>query len=329
MSRPLRIQYAGAIYHVMARGNGRQSIFHDDGDYQRLTDGLEKTVDRTGWEVLAYVWMPNHIHLFLRTPKPNLSKGMQYLLSGYANWYAKRHQRTGHLFQGRFKGELIEDSSYFWTVSRYLHLNPTRGKRPLVQGPGDWQWSSYPGYADRRRQVDFVAYQAVWDAWQEESGGNDPVRAYRKFVEAGLAQPPANPLLAAWEGWLLGSESFLTRIKNKFQNPKQPDQVRHARRLGSMDPQVVIRAVAEHYGVDTQAYRQRRSTAAGRDLAAYLAHRHTTTTLRELAAPFGLNHPDSVSNLIRRAEKQLAQSPKDRKVAMMIVQTITKTENRV
>ena len=98
MARPIRIEYPNAIYHVMARGNGKQAIFHIEDDYRRMTDGLKKTVGRTGWEVLAYVWMPNHIHLFLRTPKPNLSKGMQYLLSGYANWYAKRHQRTGHLF---------------------------------------------------------------------------------------------------------------------------------------------------------------------------------------------------------------------------------------
>ena len=329
MARPLRIQYAGAIYHAMARGNGRQQLFHGDDDYRRMTDGLEKTVARTGWEIFAYVWMPNHIHLFFRTPKPNLSKGMQYLLSGYANWYAKRHQRTGHLFQGRFKSELIEDSSYFWTVGRYLHLNPTRGKRPLVQRPADWRWSSYPGYADRRRRVDYVAYQPMWDAWQGESGGSDPERAYRKFVEAGLDQPPANPLLDAWEGWLLGSEEFLKSIKRKFQSPRQPDQVRQARRLGSMEPQVLIQAVAQHYGLDADAYQQRRSTAAGRDLAAYLAHRHTTATLRDLAAPFGLNHPDSVSNLIRRAEKHLAQSRQDRNLAARIVDTIAKTENRV
>jgi putative transposase len=104
MAGPLRIQYARAIYHATARGNGRQRRFHgqrlfheddDYDDYQQMTDGLQKTVGRTGWEVFAYAWMPNHIHLFFRTPRPNLSKGMQYLLSGYANWYAKRHQRTG------------------------------------------------------------------------------------------------------------------------------------------------------------------------------------------------------------------------------------------
>ena len=75
MARPLRIQYAGAIYHAMARGNGRQLLFHGNDDYQRMTDGLDKTVSRTGWEVFAFVWRPNHIHLFFRTPQPNLSKG--------------------------------------------------------------------------------------------------------------------------------------------------------------------------------------------------------------------------------------------------------------
>ena len=111
MARPLRIQFEGAIYHVMARGNGKQLLFYAEDEYRRMMSGLEQTVLRTGWEVFSFVWMPNHIHLFFRTPHPNLSKVMQYLLSGYANWYAKRHQRPGHLFQGCFKEELIEDDS--------------------------------------------------------------------------------------------------------------------------------------------------------------------------------------------------------------------------
>jgi REP element-mobilizing transposase RayT len=118
MARPLRIEYTGAIYHVMSRGNARQAIFRDDVDRQKLLDGLEDTVIRYGWELFSFVFMPNHIHLFFRTPQPNLSRGMQRLLSSYANRYARRHRRGGHLFQGRFKGELIEDEGYFWSVSR-------------------------------------------------------------------------------------------------------------------------------------------------------------------------------------------------------------------
>lgn len=329
MARPLRIQYPGAIYHVMARGNGRQLLFHEEDDYQRLTDGLEKTVGRTGWEVFAFVWMPNHIHLFFRTPQPNLSKGMQYLLSGYANWYAKRHQRSGHLFQGRFKGELIEDETYFWTVSRYLHLNPLRTKRPLVTHPAEWHWSSYRGYARRRDRLDFIAYDGTLEAIQAEYGGQDPARAYRRFVEAGIKDKPDNPFAVALEGWLLGSQEFLARIKAKLVDPSQPDQVRQARRLRSPSPTGVIDAVADYFDVSVEQYQERRSAAAGRDLAAYLAHRQTTATLRELAPHFGLSHPDSVSNLTRRAAKRLAESAKQRKLAESVVNHIQKTVNRV
>jgi REP element-mobilizing transposase RayT len=313
----------------MARGNARQQLFHADDDYQRMLNGLEKTVDRTGWEVFAFVWMPNHIHLFFRTPGPNLSQGMQYLLSGYANWYAKRHQRDGRLFQGRFRGELIEDETYFWNVSRYLHLNPVRGKRPLVKHPCDWRWSSYPGYARKSRRLAWMAYAPVWRAWRGVAGAKSPERAYQRFVEAGLNAPLSNPLAAAWEGWVLGSETFLKSIKRRLVGPKHFDEVPAARRLAACDPTDVIAAVALYYGQSPTAYQHRRSKSPGRDLAAYLAHRHTTATLRELAAPFGLRHPDSVSNLIRRAEQGFTGSNRLRGDRAQIEDQIRKTENRV
>jgi REP element-mobilizing transposase RayT len=213
MARPLRIEFADTIYHVMSRGNARQRIVDDEGDCARLRDGVAQTVTRYGWELLAFVFMPNHIHLFLRTPEPNLSRGMQYLLSGYANWFSKRHQRPGHLFQGRFRAELVEDDSYFWTVSRYIHLNPVRGRRPLVTHPRDWAWSSYPGYASRSQRVDWVAYDVVYSAWQGEMGGRSAEMAYRNFVEQGIAQPPESPFRKALSGWLLGSQQFADAMR--------------------------------------------------------------------------------------------------------------------
>ena len=308
MARPVRIEFPNAIYHVMARGNGRQRIFHADADYQRMTDGLAKTVARTGWQVFAFVWMPNHIHLFVRTPKPNLSVGMQYLLSGYANWYAKRHQRTGHLFQGRFKAELVEDESYFWTLSRYVHLNPVRGKKPLVDHPSSWAWSSYPGYCRKSARIDWIEYESVLAAWQGEMGGKDSGLAYRRFVESGLETPPSNPLDNALEGWLLGSDTFLKKVKKLISKPQHIDQTPKARRLTSLDANEVITAVAAYFKASPESYQSKRSTAPGRDLAAYLAHRRTTATLRELAIAFGLSHPDSVSNLIRRAQNAISGS---------------------
>ena len=329
MARPLRIEYPNAIYHVMARGNAKQALFHIEDDYRRMVDGLSKTVVRTGWDVFAYVFMPNHIHLFLRTPKPNLSKGMQYLLSGYANWYSKRHQRIGHLFQGRFRAELVENESYFWTLSRYIHLNPVRGKRPLVAHPRDWPWSSYPGFCSKANQVDWIDYDSVLNAWQAEMGGSNSERAYRKFVESGIEQPPENPLAAALEGWLLGSEEFLKRMKNLLSKPGQIDQVPKARKLSSLNATEVISIVAKYFGTTVESFQTRRSKSVERDIAAWMAHRRTTSTLRELSVAFGLHHPDSVSNLIRRAEAVIDQSAKVANQIKQLDELLSKTENRV
>ena len=110
MARRLRIQYSDAIYHVMARGNGRQDIVQDDADRGRLVACLERAVRRSGWSLYAFVFLTNHLHLVLKTPRPNLAKGMQLFLSSYANGWARRHRHCGHLFQGRYRTELVEDA---------------------------------------------------------------------------------------------------------------------------------------------------------------------------------------------------------------------------
>jgi len=145
MPRRPRLQFPGAIYHVVTRGDGRRSLFHDESHYARATKGLVEEVQRSAWEV-------------------------------YANWYAKRNQRTGHLFQGRYKSFLVEDETYFWALSRYwdIHLNPCRGSRPLCEKPGDWPHSSYSGYARKSRQVEFVQYDTLLAAWAGECGERPP-----------------------------------------------------------------------------------------------------------------------------------------------------------
>ena len=297
----------------MARGNARQRVFREDRDYERFLDGIEATVDKFGFEVFGFVCMPNHVHLFFRTPRPNLSRGMQYLLSGYANWFNTRHRRSGHLFQGRFKGELIEDESYFWSVSRYIHLNPLRTKRPLVQRLEQWRWSSYPGYRRKHNRVDWIAYSAVYRAWQGGRGAADAAKAadaYRRFVQSGIRQPPTSPFADAVDGWLLGSQAFVDRIKQLVNEPKHEDEVPQARRLRNLPLETVLEAVAHHFEVESTAFAEQRNALLARDIAAWLARRLTTQTLRQLTVPFGLTHPDSVSNLTRRAERAMTKNPK-------------------
>ncbi len=280
---------SGALYHLVSRGNGRQRVFLADGDYQRLVDGLESAAPKFAWHVLTFVWMPNHLHLLLKTPQAYLSVGMQYLLSGYANWFSKRDQRPGHLFQGRFKGELIQDDTYFWTVSRSIYLNPTRGRRPLVSHPRQWPWSSYPGHDHARKRRNWLAYDLLRSAWQGENwGAVIRPRPTGARVEAGLQDRPVNPLGSAAHGWLLGSEAFVDRIRSLMRDPQNADEVPAAKQLRASELSGILEAVANHDEAPVRQLAHMRRRDMRRAVVAWLARRYIQTTRRETSAALGL-----------------------------------------
>ena len=159
MARPLRIELAGAVYHVMSRGNARQDIVLDDADREKRRDWLRRTVEVYGWPMHALVLMRNHDHLFMETPEPNLSARMQSLNGSYTSYFDRRHRRCGHLFPGRCQGHLIQQRSYFLEVSRSIHLNPVRAK--VVARPEPYPWSSDGGYQRANRTVAWVTYDQV------------------------------------------------------------------------------------------------------------------------------------------------------------------------
>jgi putative transposase len=307
MPRRLRIEFEGAIYHVMARGNARQKIVRDDADRQRLIDALEQTVIRCGWEILCYVVMGNHLHLLVKTPRANLSAGMQSFLSGYAIWSGRRWRRAGHLFQGRYRAEMIEDESYYWTVSRYIHLNPVRAG--LVNRPEQWKWSSYAGYRDPRRAQNWVAHDQLLGAWQGDWGGKDSRSAYVRFVEAGLKDSPPPPFSEAIGGWILGSDRFVARLRKLAGGNPSKAPVAEARQLASLDPNRILAAVADFYDVDRASLAKRHDPHIARAVAAWLCRRHTEATLSELAVWLGLSRADSVPNLTRRLQTRLTLQP--------------------
>jgi putative transposase len=307
MPRRLRIEFEGAIYHVMARGNARQKIVRDDADWQRLIEGLEQAVIRYGWELPSYVVMGNHLHLLVKTLRPNLGAGMQSFLSGFAIWSCRRWRRTGHLFQGRYRTEMIEDESYYWTVSRYIHLNPVRSG--LVKRPEQWAWSSYPGYRDPRRAQNWVAHDQLLGARQGASGGKNARTAYVRFVEAGIEDPPPPPFRQAVGGWILGSDEFVARLRKLAGATVSKTPIPEARRLASLDPKRILAAVADFYKVEPALLAKRHDPHIARAVAAWLCRRHTEATLAELAEWLGLSRADSVPNLTRRLEAQLKSQP--------------------
>ena len=141
MSRPLRLEYPGAVWHVTSRGNERKAIFADDADRIRFLDILGETVLWAGWRLHAFVLMGNHYHLLVETPETTLSRGMRRLNGVYTQYYNIRHRRSGHLFQGRFKGILVQREAHLSELIRYIVLNPVRAK--LCAAAKDWRWSSF------------------------------------------------------------------------------------------------------------------------------------------------------------------------------------------
>ena len=211
-------------------------------------------------------------------------------------------------------------------MSRYIHLNPVRGKSPLVSHPRDWRWSSYPGYASKRARVDWVAYDFVHAAWQAEWGGRDAETAYRRYVKRGLTTPPENPFRDAIHGWLLGSLDFVNQVRTRVGRTAHHDEVPAARRLSAVGLHRLQSVVAAHFGVDAQSFRKRRGGSVSRDVAAWLSRELTSCTLRDLAGEFGLGHPDSVRNLTRRIDRALPASHKLRQDVAAIRRDLLKAD---
>jgi REP element-mobilizing transposase RayT len=202
MARPLRLEFAGAVYHLTSRGNARQKVFFTDDDRQLFLDTLAQVVSRYGWICHAYCLMANHYHLLVETPKANLSIGMRQLNGIYTQSFNRRHRRVGHLFQGRFKAILVEKESYLLELCRYIVLNPVRVKGGAEMGA--WKWSSYRATAGLAAVPEFLSV----DWLLEQFGKNRPAaqKRYREFVRDGLENRPWEEL----KGQIyLGSEEFI------------------------------------------------------------------------------------------------------------------------
>ena len=154
MTRPLRVEYPGALYHVIHRGNNQETIFKNDRDRRMFLDYVNKTSERFSILIHTYCLMSNHFHLLVETPEPNLSVAMQWINVSYATYFNRKHRRSGHLFQGRFKAILVDADAYLKHLSRYIHLNPVRAN--MVSNPEEYEWSSYAAYIGERKPPQFL-----------------------------------------------------------------------------------------------------------------------------------------------------------------------------
>lgn len=182
MSRPLRLEFAGALYHVTSRGNERKPIFRNESDFTTFIEVISYVCERYNWVIHAYCLMTNHYHLLIETPEANLSKGMRQLNGVYTQRFNRSYQRVGHLFQGRYKSILVDKDSYLLELCRYIVLNPVRAKG-MVDHPCEWLWSSYHETTGMRDIPEWLAVDALLCMFAATKG--KAIECYKHFVAEG------------------------------------------------------------------------------------------------------------------------------------------------
>jgi REP element-mobilizing transposase RayT len=224
MARPLRIEYDGALYHITSRGNERKPIFKDDTDRNIFLGTVYKVNKRYNWICHAYCLMDNHYHLVIETPDGNLSKGMRQLNGVYTQTFNKRHNRVGHIFQGRYKAILIQKESHLLEVCRYVVLNPLRAKS--IKSIEDWKWSSYRATAGKYKSHPCLTTD--WILGQFAHKKRTAERRYREFVEAGIGEK------GIWEDVkgqnILGSEEFVERLSGHIKGHEDIKEIPKSQR---------------------------------------------------------------------------------------------------
>ena len=271
MARPLRIEFPGAIYHVIARGNAREPIFVDDYDRRLFLAELGKTAERLDWWLWAYCLMGNHYHLVLETVQPTLARGMRDVNGNYSQAFNRRHDRVGHLFQGRYRSILLDKEGYLPQVVRYVLMNPV--KAGLVDQPSDWYWSSFLATAGIAEIPPRLAVQRVLALFDPDSD-----RAPRTFAGTFSHDGPAIDWVTSGKNRsALGKAAFIEDLGTRVPSPS-PEVARGDRTwktLGSFQAE-----------------------AFSRDEAIRAAYASGVYTLRAIASHFGL-HYATVSRIVR------------------------------
>jgi putative transposase len=319
MARPLRIQYPGAVYHVMARGNHGQPIFRDDRDRRQFLETLGEACAKTGWCIHAYVLMGNHYHLLLETPEPNLVAGMKWLQGTYTQRYNGRHECFGHLFQGRYKAVVVDgrtEESYFQVVSTYIHLNPARAGLIRVgeQRLKRYRWSSYPGYLNR------AGRRPVW-LWTERvlgSLGLGPAQArgYEAYIEGRVlelgSKAGRKELDQEWRalrrGWYVGGTSFRERLEGYLEaavRGRRRESHSGAARLAHDEAAAAaaLNQALKALGLRPRDLAVRPKGAAEKAVLAWWLRQHTTVSLGWLSERLGMGHVSRVSQGVSQVKR--------------------------
>jgi len=294
-----RLEYEGACYHVMNRGNHKETVFHNNSDCEIFLDKLAEFAELYEVTIFNYCLMPNHFHLFLKTSHANLSKFMQSFLTSFTITINRKYQKSGHLFQGRYKAVLVESELYKNKLSRYIHLNPVKvkmyeelTKNTLFERLKEYKWSSYRFYLGIEKKPFWLNRRFVLSSWG--GSADEKIKNYRGYVEAGIKTDNTEELKT--EKHVMGSTLFRKKTIERYLKCNLSDiDSREQPLLASInayDPHSVILAVKSYYNLknEDQITVRRNCSRDARMIAMYITscYSRRSETLTSLAHIFGL-----------------------------------------
>jgi len=312
----------GAWYHVVNRGNNRQRVFKDTRDHEHFLEILAKGCASFKVELHAYVLMGNHYHLYVRTQQANLSAFMQYVQTSFVMWYNRRHEQSGHVFQGRYKAQIVDSDSYGTAVTRYIHLNPVKtwatAQTPLKERRRylrRYRWSSYPAYLGVVGGHEALVCDEVK---MKFSGKGDWRRAHARFVEEGLMEDVEDPFEQVKGQAVLGTETFLEKVRRFVRRHGVKDKAAQGsvREVRARSLAEILAAVAQEYGEGVEALKRVRSGAAEARQAALWAlaeHGRGMVSLREIGEAMGGISASAVAQARQRQTIELRRNRRIRR----------------
>ena len=307
MGRAWRIEYEGALYHLMSRGNDGQDIYLNDDDRNLFLETISEMSERFEVDIFAYVLMSNHYHLLVRTNRANLKKAMQWFGTTYTRRFNNRNFKKGHLFQGRYKSILVQNDSYLMQLSCYIHQNPLRVG--IVRRLIDYKWSSYPIYAYAKKAPTWLSTQLIWSYFK----GADKHKQYREKVQK-YAKEEKRLLEDIHHGMILGAKNFANKIRKQFlpdiPHNALPQQKQLAKDIKLDD---VLKKSAKIVKIDLdkciQAKRLHGTDKHKRDLLVYLLWNKGLMTNEELGRLFDISH-SAVSHSVKRFKEKMINDKK-------------------
>jgi putative transposase len=288
MARPLRIEFKGALYHILSSGNEGRDIFLMDDDYEIFLGVLEEMSERFGVDIFAYVLMSNHYHLLIRTNKQNLSKSMQWVGTTYTRRFNLKHSRSGHLFQGRFKSILVQNGAYLMQLSCYIHRNPFRAG--LVNRLADYRWSSYRAYAYKASHISWLNTSLILSQFK----GKDSYKTYRKKVQK-YSDEDAKIFENLRHGIVFGNKRYLDKITEKHLKKESDVELPQLNRIiKDKDPAKILKRAAKAINFDLtklgQSDRVLKKDIQDRDILLYFLRGTGLYTNRQIGELFGLTY---------------------------------------